>query len=442
MFSSMIQKCASSGPMVAAAARRLLLQQQQQAGGGLLCRTISKSSEVNNSDYMTIRSDSQTQKANRSSGSSCDSKQQIRLKKVSRTLSTLNFSVPEAAAQTAVPKSESRDFMAVFPDLVRDLTEYGRKYDKNVATKWFVRALQYNVPQGKKNRGLASVLAYRMLAKHEDLTPENIRRAQYLGWCIEMLHSMFLMIDDIMDGSTMRRGQPAWHTLDDVKLVAINDGIMIDAAIFYVIKKHFGNEPYYARLLEEFSEIKFITTIGQSLDLLSAKMDVTQYTMDVYKSIVFHKTAYYTFYLPVAMAMHMTGYTDPEMFRQAKTILLEIGQFYQAQDDFLDCFGDPAVIGKVGTDIAEGKCSWLAVVAMQRATEEQKEVMKECYGSPDPEKIARVKKLYEQLGIPTTYAIYEEESYNMIKTHIQQISRGLPHELFFKIMEKIYRREA
>lgn len=60
----------------------------------------------------------------------------------------------------------------------------------------------------------------------------------------------------------------------------------------------------------------------------------------------------------------------------------------------------------------------------------------------DPENIARVKKLYEQLGLPTTYSIYEEESYNMIKTHIQQISRGLPHELFFKIMEKIYRREA
>lgn len=60
----------------------------------------------------------------------------------------------------------------------------------------------------------------------------------------------------------------------------------------------------------------------------------------------------------------------------------------------------------------------------------------------DPEKVARVKKLYEELGLPTTYAIYEEESYNIIKTHIQQISRGLPHELFFKIMEKIYRRDC
>uniref|UniRef100_A0A182JX98 Farnesyl pyrophosphate synthase n=1 Tax=Anopheles christyi TaxID=43041 RepID=A0A182JX98_9DIPT len=405
-------------------------------------RNISKSSEVNNSDFMTIRTEGQNHPLPKATARNCDSKQQIRLKKVSRTLSTLNSSVPEAATQTAVPKSESREFMAVFPDVVRDLTAYASKYDKNVATKWFVKALQYNVPQGKKNRGLACVLAYRMLARQEELTPENIRRAQYLGWAIEMLHSMFLIMDDVMDGSVTRRGQPCWHTLDDVKLSGVNDGIMIEAAIAHLVKIQYGNESYYPRLLELFNEMKFITTIGQSLDLRSAKLDVTDYTMDLYKSIVFHKTAYYTFYLPVAMAMHLTGYTDPEMFRQAKTILLEIGQFYQTQDDFFDCFGDPAVIGKVGTDIAEGKCSWLAVVAMQRATEEQKEVMKACYGSPDPEKIARVKKLYEQLGLPTTYSIYEEESYNMIKTHIQQISRGLPHELFFKIMEKIYRREA
>lgn len=60
----------------------------------------------------------------------------------------------------------------------------------------------------------------------------------------------------------------------------------------------------------------------------------------------------------------------------------------------------------------------------------------------DEECVNRVKELYEDLGLPHTYSLYEEESYNLIKTHIQQTSRGVPHSIFFKIMDKIYRRES
>lgn len=50
------------------------------------------------------------------------------------------------------------------------------------------QALQYNVPGGKKNRGLATVLAYKSLVGDEALlTPENVRLAHYLGWCVEMV---------------------------------------------------------------------------------------------------------------------------------------------------------------------------------------------------------------------------------------------------------------
>ena len=59
---------------------------------------------------------------------------------------------------------------------------------------------------------------------------------------------------------------------------------------------------------------------------------------------------------------------------------LENGLFFSfflcAQDDYLDCYGDPVVTGKVGTDIEENKCSWLVVQAIQRITTEQMEMLK------------------------------------------------------------------
>lgn len=61
---------------------------------------------------------------------------------------------------------------------------------------------------------------------------------------------------------------------------------------------------------------------------------------------------------------------------------------------------------------------------------------------PDEVSVQRVKDLYEELMLPHTYDVYEEESYKIITTHIQQISRGLPHKLFFTILDKIYRRKA
>lgn len=62
-----------------------------------------------------------------------------------------------------------------------------------------------------------------------------------------------------------------------------------------------------------------------------------------------------------------------------------MGHFFQVQDDFLDCFGNPEVTGKIGTDIEDNKCSWLAVVAMQRANAEQKQIMIDCYGQKGKE---------------------------------------------------------
>ena len=56
------------------------------------------------------------------------------------------------------------------------------------------------------------------------------------------------------------------------------------------------------------------------------------------------------------------------------TITLHL--LWWSQDDYLDCYGDPAITGKVGTDIEEKKCSWLVVQALQRISAEQMQILK------------------------------------------------------------------
>lgn len=202
--------------------------------------------------------------------------------------------------------------MAVWPDLVRDLTDYAKKYEIDAAPKWFAKSLQYNCPNGKKNRGLALVLAYKMLSPSAELTEENLRLAQTLGWCVEMLQSVFIMADDIMDGSETRRGHKCWYKVDDVGLCAINDSMMIENGIYFLLKKYFGDKEYYNQIVDLFHEVTFITTIGQLQDLKTAGGDVTTFSMEKYKTIVANKTAYYSFYLPVCLAMFMSGFKGKE----------------------------------------------------------------------------------------------------------------------------------
>lgn len=101
----------------------------------------------------------------------------------------------------------------------------------------------------------------------------------------------------------------------------------------------------------------------------------------------------------------------------------------------MNVFGEQELVGRVGSDIEEGKCSWLAVVALQRMSHSQRKIMEKYYGKPGEESIETVRDLYIQLGLPATYAAYEEESYKMINTHIHQISKGLPHQLFLTLLD-------
>ncbi|KAJ7888133.1 hypothetical protein B0H14DRAFT_3430325 [Mycena olivaceomarginata] len=126
-----------------------------------------------------------------------------------------------------------------------------------------------------------------------------------------------------------------------------------------------------------------------------------KFSLDKYHLIFLYKTAYYSFYLPFALAMHMSGlpanYSWKEKTIESYTItlrvsiLLPLGEYFQIQNDFQNNFLDfraPEVLSKVGTDVT---------------------VLDENYGRKDAAAEVRVKVVFEAVGLREQYAKYEAE---------------------------------
>eukprot|EP00884_Botryococcus_braunii_P004541 jgi/Botrbrau1/14088/Bobra.182_3s0034.1 len=306
---------------------------------------------------------------------------------------------------------------------------------------YFGEMLDYNVPHGKLNRGTAVADAVEAI-KGKAATKEDIFKADVAGWCVEWLQAFFLVADDIMDGSVTRRGQPCWFRQPHVGLVACNDYILLETCIYRILKINFGGTPQYIQLVDLMHDVTHQTAHGQMLDVKTAPIgtvDLTRYTLPTYLRIVTYKTAFYSFYLPVAYGMVLGGITNPKAYQLALDISVEMGQYFQIQDDYLDCFGDPKVIGKVGTDIQDNKCSWLIVQALLRASPEQKKILEENYGKDDEKAIAKVKALYRDLDLEGVFQKYEQESYEKLQKLIYS-QNDLPPALFTSMLAKIYKR--
>ena len=120
---------------------------------------------------------------------------------------------------------------------------------------------------------------------------------------------------------------------------------------------------------------------------------------------------------------------------------MRLGEYFQVQDDVLDAFAPPEILGKIGTDIEDAKCSWMVCKALELATEEQREVLLEHYGKHDPDGVEKVKGLYRDLGLEGVYRDYEEEQKKECDALIAEIEPESFRELFEFLLGKIYRRQ-
>uniref|UniRef100_G3U0H4 Farnesyl pyrophosphate synthase n=1 Tax=Loxodonta africana TaxID=9785 RepID=G3U0H4_LOXAF len=295
---------------------------------------------------------------------------------------------------------EKQNFIQHFSQILKVLTENEMGHpEMGDAIVRLKEVLEYNVIGGKYNRGLTVLAAFQELVEPRKQDGDSLQQALAVGWCVELLQSFFLVLDDIMDSSLTRRGQLCWYQKPGIGLDAINDALLIEACIYRLLKLYCREQPYYLNLIELFLETSYHTEIGQTLDLITApqgNVDLGRFTEKRYKSIVKYKSGFYSFYLPVAAAMYMAGIDGEKEHANAKKILLQMGEFFQIQEN---------------------------------------------YGQKEPEKVARVKALYEELQLPAAFKQYEEDSFSKLVGLIEQYAAPLPPAIFLGLAHKIYKRE-
>ncbi|KAJ2765476.1 Farnesyl pyrophosphate synthetase, partial [Coemansia nantahalensis] len=172
-------------------------------------------------------------------------------------------------------------------------------------------------------------------------------------------------------------------------------------------------------------------------------VNLDRFSIEKHSYIVTYKTAFYSFYLPVVLALLMTGTrADSPVLAVARDILIPLGVYFQVQDDYLDCYGHPDVIGKVGTDIEDNKCSWLIVQALDRVTPEQRQILADNYGRKSPaEHALRVKQVYNDLDLDAVYKAYEDETIAELQAKISNVdNNAVPQAVFTAFLNKVAKR--
>ena len=290
----------------------------------------------------------------------------------------------------------------------------------NRVISYYTECLDYNILGGKLGRARAVVEAHAMCSPAGS-GANSVYASVVLGWAVEILQAFFLMEDDVMDKGEFRRGNPCWYKLKGVAN-GINDGLLLEQALYELIST---NEYTRAFSIEAHSILRHAslrTVIGQHLDTCPP-LSVLEYTRDQWLSVVRYKTAFYTFLLPCELGILVSGKkftsTDTVQFRE---ITLLIGELFQCQDDYLDCFGDSSVIGKIGRDIEERKCTWLWYTAIEVCpTESLRNELVSLYSLGDNSVVDRVKEIYTQIGIHEEYTVFCERISKKIQSEIEQL---------------------
>ena len=173
---------------------------------------------------------------------------------------------------------------------------------------------------------------------------------------IELLHTAFLVHDDVEDDSELRRGRPTLHRVVGPGLaVNAGDGLAVLALGALRDNDRLLGRRLAGRVWGEFEFMARQTVEGQARELGWQRDARTDLTPDDYLELVMQKTCWYTTILPLRVGA-LVGSSGPVDLERLVRLGFTMGAAFQIRDDVLNLAGSPEVYGKEWLgDLREGK---------------------------------------------------------------------------------------
>ena len=210
-----------------------------------------------------------------------------------------------------------------------------------------------------------------------------------LAAVVELIHTATLLHDDVVDESTLRRGRPtANESFGNPASVLVGD--FLHTRSFQMMVEA-GN----MRILQVLSDATNVIAEGEVQQLINthdASLDEAGYL-----HVIRSKTAK-LFEASTQIAAILAG-ANATIEAACATYGQALGTAFQIIDDVLDYDGDAAEMGKnLGDDLREGKCNLPLIIAMQRDTAEDAQVVREAIEQGSTEQLPSILSIVKRTG--------------------------------------------
>jgi geranylgeranyl diphosphate synthase type II len=239
-------------------------------------------------------------------------------------------------------------------------------------------ALKYTL--GTPGKRVRSVLVFWCC---ELVSGQVNHNAEIASAAIEMVHTYSLIHDDLpaMDDDDLRRGVPTCHkAFDEATAILTGDALLTLA--FEVLAKEIDEPAVAVRLIGQLARDAGASGMigGQMADLKAEKSAGTKKMLEY---IHLNKTAK-MFRCAAAMGA-ICGGAPKKQFDCLCEYGLQIGLAFQIADDILDETASSEQLGKTaGKDLKAAKCTYPAVVGLDRAREVQEKLTSEAVAMLKP----------------------------------------------------------